>query len=154
LNLDFVANEIDDIRYCIIDASIKEPDVFFVPLTFLEIFFSPSLVLTIGPYRLNMPLDWSILACDEEFNDIEIIPLKSLNDRGFHAVVHNPLSDVTPNSYEINIVNAYADVKWYFPKLKTATILAVPLEEGIKPKCAYFVKETNKLNQVNLSDLF
>lgn len=150
-----MANEIDDIRYCIIDASRKEEvDCFFIPLTFLEIFFSPSLVLKIGPYKINMPLDWAVLACDEEFNDVDIIPLKSLNDRGFHALVHNPLTDVTPSSYEINIVNAYADVKWYFPKLKTATILAVPLEDTPNPKCAYFVKELNKINQINLSDLF
>jgi len=53
-----------------------------------------------------------------------------------------------PEFTEVEIVNIYQDMKWYFPKLKYGHILCVPLEEGPKPKCAYFVKETNKIPDV------
>ena len=41
------------------------------------------------------------------------------------------------------------DVKWFFPNLKTDTYVAVPLEDGPEPVCAYFVKEANKVKDID-----
>lgn len=100
-----------------------------------------------------MPLDWSILACDEEFNEVEIMSLASLNDRGFHAFIYNPFANATAQSDEINIINVYADVKWFVPKLKPNTLLAVPLDNAPKPRCVYFIKDTTKLPRFEIADL-
>lgn len=126
----------------------KNTDYFFVPLLFLEVFNSPSAALEIGPYRLQMPLDWSVLVCDSEYSDLEIVPLSSLNDRGFHTMVFNPLKHMVPKPHEITIGNVYSDVRWFFPKLKTSNILLVPLEDGPTPNCAMFVKDTKKIPEV------
>ena len=145
-NLDRIPDEVDDVRYCVLDCSNqRETDFYWLPLIFLESFNAPAVVLDIGPYQVQMPLDWSILVCDDNYSDLEVMPLTQLNDRGFHAITFNPLEHMVPVSYEVNISNIYADVKWYFPKLKNGNVLTMPLEFGDKPQCSLFVKEGNKV---------
>lgn len=152
--LDTVPEEIDDLRYCVLDASDSDAvDFFFLPLVFLESFYAPAICLDIGNKKVQMPMDWSILLCDDEFGGVETIPLASLNNRGFKALAMNPLSNRIPDSLPISITNIYQDVKWFFPKLKHGHLLAVPIEDGIKPRCVYFVKELNKVQDFELGDL-
>jgi hypothetical protein len=124
------------------------PDYFFIPLIFLENFHAPAVVLKIGEYTVQMPLDWSILVCDDDYSDLEIMPLTSLNDRGFHTMVFNPLRHMVPRPKEVNIVNLYQDVKWFFPKLKNGNILVVPVEDKPMPNCVLFLKDSAKLPDV------
>lgn len=155
-DLDSVPDRIDDIRYCIFDTTDKNyMDYYFLPLVFLESFHAPAICLKIGEYNIQMPMDWSILASDEEFGGIEIIPLASplLNNRGFVSPVFNPMKNTIPEPAEIQITNIYQDVKWYFPKLKNGHILVVPLEQKEFPKCAMFVKEINKVHDIDFTDL-
>jgi hypothetical protein len=154
--LDSIPEEIEDIRYCVLDCSDKHNiDFYFLPLIFLESFHSPAIVLEIGKHTIKMPLDWSIVVCDEDYGDLEIMPLTKLNDRGFHSLLFNPLEHMVPASKEITISNVYADVKWYFPKLKNGNILVVPVEGGEKPLCALFVKEGAKIQTpIDIATLF
>ena len=148
-DLDHLPEQVDDIRFAILDNSDPaNPDYHYIPLIFLESFNAPAVVLNIGKFTVQMPLDWSILVCDEDYSDLEIMPLTSLNDRGFHTMVFNPLRHMVPRPQEINITNVYAEVKWYFPKLKNGNILVVPVEDKPFPNCALFVKEVNKLPDV------
>ncbi|HEY6435345.1 MAG TPA: hypothetical protein VIY47_02030 [Ignavibacteriaceae bacterium] len=147
--LDTIPNEIEDIRYCVLDYSdVKNPDYYFIPLIFLESFYAPAVVINIGNYSVQMPLDWSILVCDEDYSDLELMPLTSLNDRGFYTMAFNPLRHMVPRPQPINITNVYSDIKWYFPKLKNGNILVVPLDDRPHPDCALFVKEVSKLPDV------
>ena len=107
------------------------------------------MVLEIGGKEITMPVDWSIaVGCSESGNDLEILPLTSINDRGFEAFIFNPLSSFKPNFADINIVNFYTDVKWYFPKLKNGQLLSVPISDGNKPDCAFFVKDISRQCEV------
>ena len=152
-DLDFVPEEIEDIRYCVLDYSDKDnADYIFVPLVFLESFSSPAAVLKIGKHTVSIPLDWHIIVCDPMVGDPEVLPITSLNDRGFKAFSINPINGFMPEFNEVEIVNIYQDMKWYFPKLKYGHILAVPLEFSVKPLCVYFVKETNKIPDVLSTD--
>lgn len=155
-NLDRIPEVVEDIRYCVLDCSNPaDMDFYWLPLVFLESFNAPAVVLDIGPYQLQMPLDWSILVCDDSYSDMEVMPLTQLNDRGFHAITFNPLEHMVPVSYEIRISNIYADVKWYFPKLKNGNVLVMPLQGGHEPICALFVKEGNKVpDPVDMALLF
>jgi hypothetical protein len=145
-NLDCVPNEEVDLRYCIMDCTDKtDIDYFFVPLIFLESFYAPAIVLNIAGKKIQMPIDWSMMVCDEHFNDVEIIPLTQLNDRGFKTPVYNPMSHMVPESLDVEITNVYAEVKWFFPKLKNGYMLPVPLDNGPDPRCVMFVKEANKI---------
>ena len=147
--LDDIPDTIDDLRYSILDYS--NPgfiDYYFIPLVFLESFYAPAAVLKIGEYQITMPLDWSVVICDPSVGDPEVLSLMSLNDRGFKAFVFNPITGFLPSFEEIEIVNIYQEVKWYFPKLKFGHILAVPLTEKDNGPCVYFVKETNKIPDV------
>ncbi len=142
-------DEIEDIRYCVMDVTDKKnPDFFFIPLVFIETFNSPSISMTIGKYKIEMPLDWNILIGHREIGDLEFVPLTSINERSFDTILTNPLSDFMMSWEEIKINNVFADVKWFFPKLKYGHILAIPLEHGDKPKCAYFVKDLNRIPDV------
>ena len=87
-HLDKLPEELeDDIRFAVLDNSNpKDPDFFFVPLIFLESFTAPAMVINIAGKEITMPVDWSIaVGCSESGNDLEVLPLTSLNDRGFEA---------------------------------------------------------------------
>ena len=150
-SLNNLPDEVDEnTRFAVLDNSdAKEPDFFFMPLIFLESFNAPAMVLRIGNDEVTMPIDWSIAVGDSSSaSDIEILPLTSLNDRGFEALVFNPLSSFRVEFKKIEIVNFYNDVKWYFPKMKNGQLLATPIQFGSKPSCAYFVKEISKQNEL------
>jgi len=144
-----IPDEVDDLRYCVLDYSNQQDvDFFFMPLIFLDNFPRPAADLQLGPYRVQMPLDWSIMIVDKISGAMEILELKNINDREFTAFAMNPINGYMPHFLDITILNIYPDVNWYFPKLKYGHILAVPLEDGDSPLCVFFVKDTNKLPEV------
>ncbi len=150
-SLNNLPEEVDDsTRFAVLDNSDpKEPDFFFMPLIFLESFNSPAMVLKIGDEEIAMPIDWSIAVGDSTSGcDVEILPLTSLNDRGFEALIFNPLSSFRVEFKPIQIVNFYNDVKWYFPKMRNNQLLATPLGYNEKPNCAYFVKEISRQSEI------
>jgi len=135
----------DNLRFAVLDNSNPtDPDYFFIPLIFLESFNAPAAVLQIGPYKLSMPLDWKMVIGEAEQGELHVLPITSLNDRGFEAFTFNPLLGSKPEFFEVDIVDIYQEVKWYFPKIKSGQILAIPLQNGKNPKCAYFVKDISK----------
>ena len=140
----------DDTRFAVLDNSNPlNPDFFFVPLIFLESFNAPAMVLRIGDSEVTMPLDWYIAVGDgSSACNIEILPLTSLNDRGFEALIFNPLSSHRLEFKPIEIINFYSDIKWYFPKMKSGQLLATPLNSGPQPECAYFVKEVSRQHEI------
>ena len=150
-NLDDLPEQIeDDVRFSVLDNSDpKNPDFFFVPLIFLESFSAPAMVLKIGDNEITMPVDWSIaVGCSESGNDIEILPLTSINDRGFEAFLFNPLTGSYPQFSKVEIVNFYNDVKWYFPKMRNGQLLCVPITQNNDPLCAYFVKDVTRQSEI------
>ena len=148
-NLDKVPETGDDIQYCVLDTNNnKNIDFFFIPLIFMETFNAPSMVMEVGQYTVQMPIDWSVMIIEKEMGQCEMVPLTSINDRGFEAMVINPLTANMTQSYEIKIVNVFQDVKWYFPKLKHGHILAMPVSDKPNSPCAYFVKDTNQIPDI------
>ena len=140
----------DDVRFCVLDNSDpQDPDFFFPPLIFLESFSAPAMVLEINGQEVTMPLDWNLAVGDSEsLMDLEVLPLTSLNDRGFEAFLFNPITGSRFDFGAINIVNFYNDVKWYFPKMKNGQLLAVPISDGPEPLCAYFVKDISRQSEI------
>lgn len=153
-NKTFFLNELpeevnDDIRFAVLDNSDNQnPDYFYIPLIFLESFTGPAAVLQVGPHELMMPLDWCTIVGDPEGPDMEVLPLTSLNDRGFKTFCFNPLSSFRPNFLDIDIIDVYQEVKWYFPKMRSGQLLCTPLTGGSKPDCAYFVKEVSRQSEL------
>jgi hypothetical protein len=150
-SLNNLPDELDeDIQFAVLDNSDpKDPDFFFIPLIFLESFSSPAIVMQIGDREIMMPVDWCMAVGDAHSgNDLEILPLTSINDRGFHAFLYNPLSSFRVEFADIKITNFYNDVKWYFPKMKNGQLLSVPISDGEKPLCAYFVKDISRQSEI------
>lgn len=144
-NLETLPDEIDDLRFAILDNSNPQNvDYHYIPLIFLESFNSPALVLRIGNRTIKMPVDWQILIGEPEIGDLETLPLTSVNDRGFKAFEFNPLSAFRPSFQDIEIVDIYHDVTWYAPRLKNGQFLCVPIDDDEKPRCVYFVKEISR----------
>jgi hypothetical protein len=144
-NLETLPEEIDDLRFAILDNSTpSNVDYHYIPLIFLESFNSPALVLRIADKTIKMPVDWQVLIGEKEHGDLETLPLSSLNDRGFNAFQFNPLSSFAPSFLPIEIVDIYPDVTWYAPRLRNGQFLAVPIDDGPKPRCVYFVKEVSR----------
>ena len=139
----------DDLRFAVLDNSNPdEPDFFFNPLIFLESFNSPAIVLEINGNELTMPLDWCLaVGCSQAGSDLEVLPLTSLNDRGFESFLFNPLTGTHPQFGSIEIINFYNDVKWYFPKMRNGHLLSVPITTGHNPECAFFVKDISRQSE-------
>ena len=140
----------DEVRFAVLDNSdAKNPDFFFVPMIFLESFSAPAMVMEIGGHEITMPVDWHIAVGDSmSGNDLEVLPLTSINDRGFEEFLFNPLSSYKFDFAEIKITNFYNDVKWYFPKVKNGQLLAVPLTTKDKSVCAYFIKDISRQSEL------
>jgi len=148
--LNDIPEEVNDVRFCVLDNSDpKDPDYFWIPLIFLESFNSPALVLKIGNNIIKMPMDWQMLIGEPDLGDLEVVPLTSINDRGFSAFAFNPLSSFRPEFFPVEVIDIYQDVKWYFPKLKPGQMLAIPLEsDSVKPLCVYFVKDISRQSEI------
>jgi hypothetical protein len=144
-DLNTLPEEVDDMRFAILDNSDpSNPDYHYIPLIFLETFNSPALVLRIGEEVIRMPMDWQILIGEPDVGDLEVLPLTSINDRGFKVFQFNPLSSFRPSFPPIEIVDVYHEVTWYAPKLKNGQMLSVPLTDDPKPECVYFVKDVSR----------
>ena len=145
-NLNELPEEVEeDARFSVLDNSDPtNPDIFFMPLIFLESFNAPAAVLEIGNHKIKIPLDWKMLIGEAGQSEMHVLPITSLNDRGFDAFTFNPLSSAKPEFMPIDVVDIYTEVKWYFPKIKSGQMLAVPLTNGRKPMCAYFVKDISR----------
>lgn len=143
--LENLPDEIDDLRFAILDNSTpSNVDYHYIPLIFLESFSGPALVMRIGNNVIKMPVDWQILIGEPDFGDLETVKLSSINDRGFKAFQFNPLSSFKPTFLDIEILDIYYDVTWYAPRLKNGQFLCVPLEDGERPQCVYFVKDISR----------
>jgi hypothetical protein len=138
------------IRFAVLDNSNPaDPDFLFNPLIFLESFNSPAIVIQINGRELTMPLNWCVaVGCHDAGSDLEVLPLTSLNDRGFEAFLFNPLTSSYPQYGIIETVNFYNDVKWHFPKMRNGQLLSVPLTDGKNPLCAFFVKDVSRQNEI------
>ena len=150
-NLTTIPDEVDDsLRFSVLDNSNpQDPDFFFIPLIFLESFSAPAVVLEIDGKSVTMPLDWCVaVGCSQSGSDLEVLPLTSLNQRGFEAYLFNPLTGSKPKFGKIEISSFYNDVKWYFPKIKTGQLLSIPITNGDDPMCAFFVKDINRQSEV------
>ena len=148
--LNNLPDELDeDVRFSVLDNSDpKEPDFFFIPLIFLESFSAPAIVLEINGHELMMPVDWHIAVGDSQSeNDLEVLPLTSINDRGFETFLFNPLKSFKCDFGTLRVVNFYNDVKWYFPKMKNGQLLSVPITDGHNPLCAFFVKDISRQSE-------
>lgn len=144
-NLETLPDEIDDLRFAILDNSNPNAvDYHYIPLIFLESFNSPALVLRIDDTVIKMPLDWQILIGEPDLGDLETVPLTSINDRGFKAFQFNPLSGFKPSFLDIEIIDIYSDVTWYAPRLRNGQFLCIPIDTEHKPRCIYFVKEISR----------
>ena len=147
--LNEIPEQVEDMRFSVLDNSNpNDPDYFFIPLIFLQSFNSPALVLKIGEHIIRMPVDWHVLIGEQETGDLEVVPLTSLNDRGFKSFVFNPLTQFIPDWHLIEIVDVYQEVKWFFPKLNQGQLLTIPLCEGENPPCAYFVESINRTSEI------
>jgi len=144
-DLDTLPEEVDDMRFAILDNSDpKDPDYYYIPLIFLESFNSPALILRVGQHQIKMPIDWQILIGEPDLGDLEMLPLTSINDRGFKAFQFNPLSSFSASFLDIEIIDVYHDVAWHAPKLKNGQMLCIPLTNDDKPACVYFVKDISR----------
>jgi hypothetical protein len=151
LDLNTIPEELEeDVRFSVLDNSNpQEPDFFYMPLIFLESFNSPAILLRIGKHEIQMPLDWCMVVGDKDCGlDPEVLPLTSINERGFDAFIFNPLSGFRAEYMPIEIINIYQDVRWYFPKMKNGQLLTVPLSDDPSPPCAFFVKEISRQSEM------
>lgn len=155
VDLNSILSSADGIQYGVLDYSDpKDVDYYFLPLFFLDNYPRPAADLQLGQYRIQVPLDWSIVIVEKNSGQVEVLEIKNINDREFDAWGFNPINGFSPSFLPINVLNIYPDVNWYVPKLKNGHILVVPLEDKDSPMCALFVRDANKLpDQLDITSM-
>ena len=92
-NIDSVPDEVEDLKYFVLDYTAPEVSYIHMPLIFLESFNAPSAILQVDDVQIEMPLDWSVICGEPSAGDPEILPLATINQRGFKAFETNPKTD-------------------------------------------------------------
>lgn len=136
----------EEIHFSVLDNSTpSRPDFFFNPLMFLETFGSPAAVIRVDGVEVNIPLDWLLLIGDGTTgNDLEILSVTSIHNRNFEAFLYNPVTSFRPEFGEVEMVNIYNNVQWYFPKLRNNQLLTFPLHTGSDSLCIFITPEISK----------
>jgi hypothetical protein len=144
-DLNQLPEHVEDMGYCVLDYSDQHNvDYYWPPLVFLDIFNAPCADIRIGSYNIQMPLNWSVVVGDKHGGELETIKLVDVMHKDFTVFVFNPINGYMPDFLPIEIENVFADVKWCFPKLKSANFLAVPLHNLPQPLCAFFIQDVSK----------
>ena len=132
-------------RYSVFDYADKEdPDYFFKPLVFLEHFSSLALELNVGPYKIKVPSDWSIVLAAPDTGDIELVPVEDINNRDFHVFSFNPLTGFYPKFLPVGLNDLFRDMHWTFPKLDHRNFLMAPLSKDDNPDCIMLINEKDQ----------
>lgn len=147
--IESLPEELDDLRFCVFDNSVpNDADYYWIPLIWLESFLSPMIKMQIGKHEIIMPIDWQILVGEPGHGDLELLPLTSINDRGFNAFVFNPISGFRPEYLEVEVLDVFTDTRWFSPRVRPGQLICIPLTDSPSPPCAYFIKEISKFNEV------
>lgn len=124
----------------------KNPDFYFENPSQLEHFESASICLEIGPYKLVMPLHWSILVTD--YDQVESLPLYEICGRDYQVFAMNPIDGYMPRYLPLKTGAIYRNTNWTSPPVSDKDMLVVPLGYEIQkdddqraapgPICAIF----------------
>ena len=144
-----------ELYYSVLDYSNRsEIDYKFLPIVFIEDFAKASAVLRIGTYTIEVPLHWTVLIGDQEFGELELMPLIDIGGRDFSIFSFNPCQGFMPKFMDLEIINIYQEVKWCVPSVLSDHLLTVPLCNGENPPCAFFAEPKNKWpDDLDIQDL-
>ena len=81
---------------------------------------------------------------DPKDPDYHYIPLIFLESFNAPALVLKIGEHKIRMPMDWQIVDVYHEVAWYAPKLKNGQMLCVPISDGPKPDCVYFVKDISR----------
>lgn len=145
-----------ELYYCVLDYSnLDDIDYQFLPMVFVEDFAKASAELRIGGEIIQVPLSWSILIGEQEFGEIELMPIMGFHGRDFDAFVFNPCSGFMPDYQPIEIINIYQEVRWCVPSMKPEHLLVVPTSMRKNPSCVFFSDAKSKFpDEIDIKDLF
>ncbi len=158
-NISFDTNRIPskstDLYFCVLDYSDPtDIDYQFIPVVFVENFPKANAVLRIGPNTVEVQLHWSILVGDQDFGELELMPIIEFHGRDFSAFTFNPCKGFMSRFEPIEIINIYQEVKWCIPTVMPEHLLTVPLRGGENPPCGFFAEPKTKLpDDFDLRDL-
>jgi hypothetical protein len=142
----------------------KNPDFFMEKLTHVDITESAQIALKIGPYRLVMPMVWSVIVTD--YDILECVPLHEVLGKKLNVFCMNPIDGFFTEYYPIETGSIYPVTRWSAPPLTEKDMLVVPLgmatrqkkkENGelVKPSpiCAIFSPTKMEINKA-ISDVW
>lgn len=147
-------DEVPRVQYTIIDIgsdAIREdeaPDIRFPKLVYIEEYTGPALKCAIGDYTTILPLSWFIFIGEEDFGDVEIVPITSINARRFNTVVSDPIHGFRHHFMEVRPIDLYISYEWVMPKLKHGQVVAVPINDDPEnPLCIFLTPSKSKIPQ-------
>ena len=74
--------------FWVLDLTID--DFTITPLAVLEEISSPTIEIQVAGFRLALPATWSILVCDQETMQLDVVDIQSIAGKDFRAFVYGP----------------------------------------------------------------
>lgn len=171
-SVDQIVEGINRQKYCVLDLSDPEDiDYRYQPCLLFNEYEYPAVELRIGPYTLEVPMNWRILTGDSEYGDLEIVDIDELTNFEYQAFVFNPFKSFQPKFMPVSIQNSYTSMtKWFVPKLQKKHVLGVPLgierewpsatdfvtqERHAYPECVWLIDDIDRMSQsICIKDVF
>ena len=167
-SLEVIPDEIDDVSFCVLDFSTLQTDpdsvdFYFRPLRVVEEFGAAAALLQVGDRELRVPLNWHILTVCPDTFEIQMTELTELHNFSFggddglavEAFVCNPLSRHLPRSgMRIVVKEVFKDVRWRAPSAEPKEAVAVALEDGEAPHCAFLSRKGIRMDGVDRSAIW
>lgn len=145
-DLNQVGHELSEpVHFGVFDYSDKvNYDYYFRQLIMTETFNNVTIEFQIGPYKIMLPQEWSIVLGDPETGDIELIPIDEINTRNFHALSFNPIKGSLHKFLPLKPIDVFTDISWTVPRLAFHNFLLVPLHTGVNPDCIFIINEKDQ----------
>lgn len=148
-----ITDAMPDEMYCVLDLSEDgNSDYYFRHMNSIVTFNSMNADLEIGDKVIQVPLGWQILLGDEESGLMEMCTVENiLNMKDPCAFVYNPIRSMYARYLPVRVLRVYTlATKVQIPMLARKNLLAIPLNKGDNPLCAYFADENEKIQDLYL----
>lgn len=104
-------------------------DFKLAPLTILEEIICPSLQVQINGFEFILPASWSILVCDRDTLQLDIVELAAAAGKEFTALIYGP-KRTSPYFTTISVTNYFLEQKNVGPYLNKYQMLCHPVGPG------------------------
>lgn len=125
--LSTLKDTIDFSHYWTLDLAVK--DYSLTPIKVLEQIEVPTMVCQLGSQALvELPVSWSVLVCDKESAQVDVLSLAEFGGRAFNVMIFGP-NKTFASQLVLRMVEYKAKSHQIYPSILKHNMLCIPISE-------------------------